>query len=400
MSYSNETIVRPVPDVASLGEHSEAMPQIPGYTLHSVLGTGGFATVYLATQTNLKRRVAIKVMHPNYAADSELCERFIREGQDLAVVSEHVNIVTIFNVGTYKNLYYIVMQYLPGPTLKDLIRSDKAYQHPIYIITRVAEALSFAHDKGYIHRDIKPANILFNAQGEAVLSDFGIAKTYDRNEHLTRTGQLVGTTHYMSPEQVLMSAHLDHRADIYSLGVLFFETLTRQLPYKPSGSNSVLAQHVQAPVPTLPQSESKHQPLIDRMMAKNPDDRYATADDLLEDIQQRYFSTPGSSAHQPHPVFGSPRLLTLFMVVLVVSILGLATSMILPRIKIAPEPQALTQQEQDKVAESLELAELNELLGRIDSPPGSSAIALYELVLTIEPDNHKAIDALQRLRNR
>ncbi|MFK7857386.1 MAG: serine/threonine protein kinase [Granulosicoccus sp.] len=380
-----------------------ALPHIPGYVLHSVLGAGGFATVYLATQSSLNRRVAIKIMNPSYASDKDLCERFVREGHDLAVVSEHVNIVTIYNVGTYENLYYIVMQYLPGPTLKDLIKSDRPYQHPLHIISRVAEALSFAHAKGYVHRDIKPANILFNAQGEAVLSDFGIAKTYDRDEQLTQIGQLVGTEYYMSPEQAMMSEDLDGRSDIYSLGVLFYETLTRSLPYRNTGSVSVMAQHVQAPVPTLPEKESLHQPLIDRMMAKNRDDRYASANELLADIQQRYFT------HSPEKLpnrktrskSDQPLWLTVSLVGLCVCVLALGVSFFLPLSGNTPiTSTTISPQDQITITESLELAEINELMGRISSPPGSSAIDLYELVLDIDPNNKQALDALQRLRNR
>jgi len=390
-------------DIATVINHNgepdtnEALPVIPGYTMHSVLGTGGLATVYLATQINLNRRVAIKVMNPNYAADKDLCERFVREGHDLAVVSEHVNIVTVYNVGSHKNLYYIVMQYLPGPTLKELISSDQPYQHPLYIISRVAEALSFAHEKGYVHRDIKPANILFNAQGEAVLSDFGIAKTHNRNEQLTRMGQLVGTDCYMSPEQALMSENLDGRSDIYSLGVLFYETLTRKLPYDTSGKDSVLSQHVHSPVPTLPENEAVHQRLIDRMMAKDPADRYASANELVEDIQKHYFTQPLKPQRSNKP---SPWQ-TISIFALCGSALALLASFIFPFSgNNTVEPESISAQNQVTIAESLELAEINELMNRIDSPPGSNAIALYELVLKLDPENKQALDAMERLRNR
>lgn len=371
------------------------LPVIPGYSVHSILGTGGFATVYLATQLSLDRRVALKVMNPNYAIDKDLCERFIREGHDLAVVSEHVNIVTVYDVGSHENLYYIAMQYLPGPTLKELIKSDKPYQHPLYIIRRVAEALSFAHEKGYVHRDIKPANILFNAQGEAVLSDFGIAKTNNRNEQLTHMGQLVGTDGYMSPEQALMSENLDGRSDIYSLGVLFYETLTRTLPYKSSSKHSVLSQHVHAPVPTLPENEAIHQQLIDRMMAKDPADRYSSANELLEDIQQRYFTQP----IKPPRTHRYPRWQTASIAILCVLALALLASLfLLPSGNNTVDKQSISTQNQNTIVESLELAEINELSGRIDSPPGSNAIELYELVLTLDADNQQALDALERLR--
>jgi len=395
MNHTDEIPAAIMPKKTAQDETTIALPKIPGYTLHSVLGIGGFATVYLATQISLNRSVAIKVMNPNYAADEDLCERFVREGHDLAVVSEHVNIVTVYNVGSHENLYYIVMQYLPGPTLKELIKSDKPYQHPLHIITRVAEALSFAHEKGYVHRDIKPANILFNAQGEAVLSDFGIAKTHNRNEQLTHIGQLVGTDFYMSPEQALMSENLDGRSDIYSLGVLFYETLTRSLPYLSTGKDSVLSQHVHAPVPTLPENESMHQHLIDRMMAKHPNDRYSSAKELLDDIQQCYFP------QQPQlpAVNKQSRWFTVSVVALCCTVLALGLSFFIPFAgNNTLESQPISEQNQSIINDSLELAEYNELLGRIHSPPGSSAVELYEFVLTIEPNNKIALDALERLR--
>ncbi len=396
MNQSDETITvarRAEPNL----QEKNSLPSIPGYTIHSVLGTGGFATVYLATQVSLNRSVALKVMNPNYAIDKDLCERFIREGHDLAVVSEHVNIVTVYDVGSYENLYYIAMQYLPGPTLKELINSEKPYQHPLYIISRVAEALSFAHEKGYVHRDIKPANILFNAQGEAVLSDFGIAKTNNRNEQLTHMGQLVGTDSYMSPEQALMSENLDGRSDIYSLGVVFYETLTRNRPYKTTKNDSVLSQHVHAPVPTLPESEAVHQHLIDRMMAKDAADRYASANELLDDIQRRYFSQP----LKPLRIQKYPRWQTMTIVILCVSILALMASFFfLPSGNNTLDKQSISAQNQATIKESLELAEINELSGRIDSPPGSNAIELYELVLQLDSNNQQALDALKRLGKR
>ncbi|MFT4730966.1 MAG: serine/threonine protein kinase [Granulosicoccus sp.] len=376
------------------------IPRIPGYVLNSVLGVGGFATVYLGTQLSLDRPVAVKVMNPSYAADKDLCERFIREGRDLAIVSEHVSVVTVHNVGHHNNLYYIAMQYLPGPTLKQLIRSEEPYQHPLHIINRVAEALSFAHSKGYVHRDIKPANILFNAQGDAVLSDFGIAKTQNRNEQLTEVGQLIGTKSYMSPEQILMSDQLDGRSDIYSLGVVFYESLTKQLPYRNSGAQSVMAQHVSSAVPSLPESEAMYQPLIDRMMAKNLNDRYASADELLEDIHQRFFLQTPREWVGPSPIFAKPNLLMLGMVALSIGILTLVFSLFTTPDNEDKTEQAISVENQMTIAESLELAELNELMGRIDSPPGSNAIELYNLVLSIDPSNDEAINALKRLGDR
>lgn len=384
-------------DVA--GEETIMLPTLPGYMFHSVLGQGGFATVYLATQLSLNRRVALKIMNPAYAADPDLCERFVREGQDLAVLSEQVNIVTVYDVGSHGNLYFIAMQYLPGPTLKQLMQSDEPYQHPLHIITRVAEALSFAHAKGYVHRDIKPANILFNIDGEAVLSDFGIAKTENRDEQLTRMGQLVGTENYMSPEQALMFENLDGRSDLYSLGVLFFETLTRRLPYRSTKASPVLDQHVNAPVPQLPESEAQFQPLINRMMAKNREDRYASAAELLADIEQYKISEQPEETLNPAYETRWSWPLKAGAVLLILVTLALLGSFFLPGTAgRLGSPPVLSAEDQATIVDSLELAELNELLGRISSPPGSSAIDLYRLVLELDPDNAQALAGLARLQ--
>lgn len=381
-------------------DKTRILPVVPGYRLHSILGVGGFATVYLGTQLSLNRRVALKVMNPLYASDKDLCDRFVREGQDLAVVSEHVNIVTVYDVGSHESLYYIAMQYLPGPTLKQLIKSEEPYQHPLHIITRIAEALVYAHSKGYVHRDIKPANILFSEDGSAVLSDFGIAKTYSRDDQLTQMGQLIGTELYMSPEQAMMSQNLDARSDIYSLGVVFYETLTRLPPYKSTSTSSVTAQHVHSPIPILPQSEQAFQPLIDKMMAKDPDERYASMMHLLEDIQKRFFQRPATSV--PDNIKAPRRSIWQVAGIIMLSlvIVGVVATLFLPDIGTLHDSRSISAEEQITIDESLELAELNELMGRYDSPPGSNAVELYELVLNIDPENAKAIEALQRLGHR
>lgn len=386
--------------VVAPDDKTRILPTIPGYRLHSILGVGGFATVYLGTQLSLSRPVALKVMNPLFAVDEDLCERFVREGQDLAVVSEHVNIVTVYDVGSHENYYFIAMQYLPGPTLKQLIKSEEPYQHPLHIITRIAEALAYAHTKGYIHRDIKPANILFSEEGSAVLSDFGIAKTYSRDDQLTQMGQLIGTELYMSPEQASMSQHLDARSDIYSLGVVFYETLTRSPPYKSTNTSSVTAQHIHSPIPILPQSEQEFQPLIDKMMAKNPDERYASMMHLLDDIQKRFFERLPTSVPDNIEMPRRSMWQSASIIVLSLLILGVLTTLFLPEIGTLYEPHSISAEDQITVDESLELAELNELLGRYDSPPGSNAVELYELVLRIQPENAKAIEALRRLGHR
>jgi serine/threonine protein kinase len=377
-------------------DYTVILPQIPGYTIQSVLGEGGFATVYRAKHQELGRTVALKIMKPAYALDADMRERFDREGKDLAVLDQHPNIVTIYNSGvekdkiTGKDVYYISMQCLPAPNLKELIQSEERYQHPLYIIHRVAEALSFAHEKEYVHRDIKPGNILFNSVGggEAVLSDFGIAKTQNRDEDITELGQPIGTQRYMSPEQARGEV-LDGRTDIYSLGMVFYEALTRSF---------LLDRSPYAEIPRLPESESQYQPLINRMMAKDPNDRYASTAELLDDIEDCIEESNPTIDSVQHS--GRPKWILAAVVISALCVSALLASFFLETRIQGKQQQVVSAEDQIRVTESLELAELNELMGRIDSPPGSNAIELYNFVLDIDPRNEQAREALQRLSSR
>jgi len=255
---------------------------IPGYKILRKLGIGGQATVYLAIQKGFEREVALKVMSPALAADPSFGERFIREAKIVAQLS-HGRIVTVYDVGKSENYYYLAMEYLRGEELKHKISQGLKAKEALQIIAKLAKALHFAHEKGYIHRDVKSENILFNDDDQPVLTDFGIAKASNSSTQMTQTGKLIGTPEYMSPEQC-RGKELDGRSDLYSLGIIFYEMLTRTVPFTGEDSVSICIQHVTKPVPKLPARVSHFQWLVDSLLAKNPDKRFQTGIEVSEAI--------------------------------------------------------------------------------------------------------------------
>ncbi|THB69226.1 MAG: PEGA domain-containing protein [Gammaproteobacteria bacterium] len=258
---------------------------IPGYKIEKELGHGGMATVYLAEQESLERKVALKIMAPALAADPSFSERFLKEGKTIAQLA-HANIVSIFDIGVAETTHYISMEYVGGGDLKSKIKEGNlSVESAIKIIKEVASALGFAHQKGFIHRDIKPENILFKDNGDAVLTDFGIVKAMNSDTRMTGTGMSIGTLHYMSPEQARVKT-LDGRSDLYSLGIVLFEMLTGKVPYDAGDTIAVAYSHVNDPVPELPAVHARFQPVMDRLLAKEPDDRFENALQLIEMIEK------------------------------------------------------------------------------------------------------------------
>ncbi len=253
--------------------------EIPGYEIESELGDGAMAIVYLATQRSLERKVALKIMAAALAADRSFCERFLREGKTLARLS-HPHTVTIYDIGNVGNFYYMAMEYLPNGTLKERIAAGLSAEQGLVYIRQIASALGYAHALGLVHRDVKPANILFRADGAAVLSDFGIAKSLEDRTQFTQAGFAVGTPSYMSPEQA-RGQDIDGRADLYALGVVLYEILTGKLPYVGADSLSTALAHLTEPLPELPLAQGRYQPILSRLLAKDPAQRFADAAALI-----------------------------------------------------------------------------------------------------------------------
>jgi hypothetical protein len=252
---------------------------IPGYQIERELGQGGMAIVYLAIQESLHRHVALKVIKPILTTDEEFAQRFLREGRIIAQLSDP-HIVTVYDIASHDNTYYLSMEYLPGGTLQQRIHEGLPLQEALFIARAIASALHYAHCRGIIHRDIKPQNILFRENDCPVLTDFGIAKTLGSTTIMTRTGLSIGTPRYMSPEQIRGQV-VDARADLYSLGVLFYEMLTGNVPFTAEDSFALAMMHVTAPIPELPPTLSRFQPVLNKLLQKNPHQRFQNGQEVV-----------------------------------------------------------------------------------------------------------------------
>ncbi len=261
--------------------------EIPGYTIIRELGQGGMASVLLANQECVDRKVALKILDHSLTKDTSFCERFVREAKIIANLS-HPNIVSVFEAGNHGNDYYLAMKYYPGGDLKSRINNGIEEKEVLSYLKQLSKALGFAHSEGYVHRDIKPENVLFDANDTLVLTDFGIAKSQKKVTKMTQMGAVIGTPHYMSPEQA-QGNNLDSRSDIYSLGIVLYEMLTGSTPFEAESDIALGIKHISAPIPRLPTeiaSNESFQLMIDKLLAKNPNDRYQSAEALIVDINK------------------------------------------------------------------------------------------------------------------
>ncbi len=254
--------------------------QIPGYQVIRKVGDGGMSSVYLAIQLSVGREIALKILSPELRTDPTFAERFYREANIVGALS-HPNVISIYDVGKHGKHYYMAMDYLPGESCKDLIKQQKITAlKALKIIKDITSALEYIHNQGYLHCDIKPDNILLRADGTAVLTDFGIAREIREEKAST---SVAGTPHYMSPEQA-QGHKLDKTSDIYNLGVLLFEMLSYRLPFMGKDAIAIAIKHVSAPIPPLPDQFKALAPLVNRMMAKKPGQRFQNANELIHAI--------------------------------------------------------------------------------------------------------------------
>lgn len=291
------------------------------YEILRLVGRGGMATVYLAHDPALDRQVAVKVLHAHLAHDEAFVGRFRREARAVAAL-RHPNIVQVFDFGVEQNQYYMVMEYLEGGTLHTLLREaskEGACLPPrevLRLVRPLCSAIDYAAGQGMVHRDIKPSNIILTKAGEPILTDYGIAKMVGVTS-LTVTGMVVGSAHYMAPEQA-QGQETDLRTDIYALGVVIFQMLTGRVPYDADTSASVLAQHIIAPIPSLasinPALPAAFEEVITKALAKEPAARYQSAAELatgLEAALSRPAAEPtvvaAPSAGAPQAVRSEPR---------------------------------------------------------------------------------------------
>lgn len=269
------------------------------------IGAGGMATVFKAYQPTLDRYVAIKVLPPHHARDQIFVKRFVQEARSVAKLT-HPNIVQIHDFSSVEesNLTYIVMEYVDGGTLKEQLKRALPVPEAAGYIIQAAEGLDCAHRHGIIHRDVKPANMLLRKAGHLLLSDFGIAKILEGATNLTRVGTGIGTPQYMSPEQGTGQA-VNRQSDIYSLGIVFFHTLTGRVPYTADSPLSITIKHINDPLPVERMiAEGVPNPIIQvvlQMTAKDARERYQSAEEVIDALTQ---ALEASNLGMPRMRFG------------------------------------------------------------------------------------------------
>ena len=260
------------------------------YELHRRVGRGGMAEVYLARDRLLDRLVAIKILFPEFATDPSFVARFRREAQAAANLN-HPNIVGVYDWGKERGTYYIVMEFVDGQTVSEILRNEGPIEpkRAAGIAADVAAALGFAHRKGVVHRDVKPGNVLITKAGEVKVADFGIARamTASSEENLTQTGSVMGTATYFSPEQA-QGKPVDARSDLYSLGVVLYEMASGKPPFSADSPVAIAYKHVQEPIPSLaervPGIPEDYEAITLRALSKDPDDRYADGAAMRADL--------------------------------------------------------------------------------------------------------------------
>src|SRR5262245_11037345 len=288
------------------------------YKIIKKIGSGGFAEVYLGEHAQLGRQVAIKILLHSFAGEEDMIERFRREAKAAAKLS-HPNIIDIYDVGESDGIYFIVMKYINGETLARKTRREKKINpnEAIYIIKQLASALAYAHEKSIVHRDLKPANVMLDEYAKPILMDFGIARAQFEG-NLTKTGTLMGTPHYLPPEQPL-GKPVDGRSDIYSLGILFYEMLAGRPPFHDENSVSLIFKHINEPpaplIEKVPELVPELCAIVHKMIEKLPENRYQNAlevQEALEGMSAIYpFPTPFGRKSTPGDQRNTERLLSL-----------------------------------------------------------------------------------------
>ncbi len=280
-------------------EPAEVAPHFPQLEIMKLIGRGGMGAVYEARQKGLNRAVALKILSAPSSADATFEARFVREAQALARLS-HENIVAVFDAGRAGPHFYLLMEYVDGPNLRQAIRAGRIDpEKSLALVMQICTALEYAHRQGVVHRDIKPENVLLARDGRVKIADFGLAKVLDRaagGRTLTRASQAMGTPHYMAPEQIEHPQQVDHRADIYSLGVVFYELLTGELPLGrfPLPSKSVRV-------------DVRLDDIVLRTLEKEPERRYQAASEVRTAVNEVATTPPPAVPPIPPPIAATAR---------------------------------------------------------------------------------------------
>ncbi|WP_237057400.1 serine/threonine-protein kinase [Microbulbifer sediminum] len=366
--------------------------EIPGYTIHAEIGHGGMAAVYLATQDSLNRKVAIKALRNS--AQAEFGQRFINEARFIAGLNSP-HLITIYDVGQLEDGdHYIAMELIGGG---DVVENAERFTRPapiLRLVRQVAEGLLQVHDNGIIHRDVKPSNILFRDDGTAVLSDFGIAKNIESDSDLTQSGFSLGSPSYSSPEQA-QCHRIDITTDIYSLGVVLLELLLGYNPFKGDSHTNTALNHIQLPVPELPGDIGYLAPLLNRMLAKSPSERYRSCRELIADIDAILEGDESRQAEATLPFIRRRRLS--------------ATPGRRTRLATAASCALLVAayfgffyktETERKIDRLLEQAALSMEAGRYMTPAGNNARNFYGQVLALDKNNFQAILGFKSAREK
>jgi eukaryotic-like serine/threonine-protein kinase len=259
------------------------------YELKNAVGKGGMSTVYCAYDTQLERNVALKILHEHFSEDDDYVARFRHEARAAAQLS-HPGIVTVIDRGEADGRQFIVFEFVEGETLKDLVvrGGPMPIRRVLDVGLQVGRALAFAHQQGLIHRDVKPQNVLMNGDGRAKVTDFGIARSLEAVGGRTETGTVLGTSHYIAPEQA-RGERVDAQTDVYSFGVVLYELLAGDVPYAGDNFLTVALQHVNEPVPSVlaarPEAPLRLVALVERCLAKSSSDRPGSMDDVVGELE-------------------------------------------------------------------------------------------------------------------
>ncbi|MDA0821996.1 MAG: serine/threonine-protein kinase [Proteobacteria bacterium] len=254
-----------------------------GYRFVRLIGQGASSRVYLAERFSDRTTMVLKIIDVATIKEPQALQRFVQEAE-LVSELDSPYVVHFLEHGFTKNYGYIAMEFFTRGDLKQRIEHGVSIQDAINYIRHIGFGLSAIHAHGIVHRDLKPGNIMFRSDDSLALADFGISKRLDETGELTKLGSVLGTPNYISPEQALGN-DIDHRSDLYSAGVVFFEMLTGRKPFKAETAPALVYQHVHAPIPQLPNPVHNYQPIIDMLLAKDPDDRFASAEEFVSSLE-------------------------------------------------------------------------------------------------------------------
>jgi DNA-binding NarL/FixJ family response regulator len=264
-------------------DHKPSDKLVVGYKFIRMIGEGGMSKIYLAEREEDNKSIVLKILELEKVQDMDLIRRFTREAELVADL-DSPHIVSIYEHGFSNEFGFIAMEFFTRGDLQQRLKDKITLEQTQIYIYHIALGLQAIHEIGVVHRDLKPSNIMFRSDDSLVIGDFGISKQFDSNTALTEVNSVIGTPHYMSPEQG-EGKPVDIRTDIYSAGVIFFELLSGKRPYRGSSAASLIYKHVHADIPKLPDDLIQYQEIIERVLAKNPDDRYQSATEFIKALE-------------------------------------------------------------------------------------------------------------------